>query len=87
MQIYLSIPGCQNVAKILQLNCKLEMDRYKIKLSLLLFLLSIRHFTVVGLVAWSLTESEAGVDLVLIETSLLFLCKFLIVSMRTASST
>ena len=35
------------------------------------------HFTVVCLVAWPLNESEAGVDLVLTETSLLFLCKFL----------
>ena len=35
------------------------------------------------LVAWPLNESEAGVDLVLIETSLLFLLKF----MRTASFT
>ena len=31
-------------------------------------------FTVVCLVAWPLNESEAGVDLVLIETSLLLLC-------------
>ena len=29
---------------------------------------------VVCLVAWPLNESEAGIDLVLIETSLLFLC-------------
>ena len=35
----------------------------------------IDHFTVVCLVAWPLNESEAGVDLVLIETSLLFICK------------
>ena len=41
-------------------------------------------FTVV---AWPLNESEAGVDLVLIETSLLFICKFLLISMRTASLT
>ena len=34
----------------------------------------IDHFTVVCLVAWALNESKAGVDLVLIETSLLFLC-------------
>ena len=33
----------------------------------------IDHFTVVCLVAWPLNESEAGVDLVLLETSLLFL--------------
>ena len=42
-------------------------------------------FTVVCLVAWPLNGIEAGVDLVLIETSLLFLCKFLVISMRTAS--
>ena len=33
----------------------------------------------------ALNESEAGGDLVLMETSLLFLCKFLLISMRTAS--
>ena len=36
--------------------------------------LSIDHFTVVCLVAWPLNESEAGDDLVLIETSLHFSC-------------
>ena len=35
----------------------------------------IDHFTVVGKVTWRLTGSEAGVDLVLIQTSLLLLCK------------
>ena len=34
----------------------------------------IDHFTVVCLVAWPLNEGEAGGDLVLIATSLLFLC-------------
>ena len=43
------------------------------------------HFTVVCLVAWPFRYSEAAVDLVSIETSLLFLCKFLLISMRTAS--
>ena len=47
----------------------------------------IDHFTFVCVVAWPLNESEAGVDLVLIETSQLFLCKFLVISIRTASST
>ena len=47
----------------------------------------IDHFTVMCLVAWPLNESEAGVDLVLIETLLLFTCKFLLISMRTASLT
>ena len=42
---------------------------------------------VVCLVAWPLNESEVGVDLVLIETSLLFLHKFLVISMRTVSIT
>ena len=36
---------------------------------------SIDHFTVVGLVTWPLNGSEAGVDLVLIQTSLFLLCK------------
>ena len=36
---------------------------------------SIDHFTVVCLVTWPWIVSEAGVDLVLIETSLLFICK------------
>ena len=47
----------------------------------------IDHFTILCLVAWPLNESEAGVDLVLIETLLLFICKFLLISMRTASLT
>ena len=34
---------------------------------------SIVHFTVVCLVTWPMNESEAEVDLVLIENSLLFL--------------
>jgi len=45
------------------------------------------HFTVVGLVAWPLNESETGVDFVFTETSLLFLCKLLLISMKTASFT
>ena len=44
----------------------------------------IDHFTVVCLVAWPLNENEAGGDLVLIETSLLFICKFLLISTRAA---
>ena len=39
------------------------------------FLAGIDHFIVVGLVTWPLNGSEAGVDLVLIQTSLLLLCK------------
>ena len=46
---------------------------------------SVDHFTVVCLVAWPLNENEAGDDRVLIETSLLFLCKLLLISKRTAS--
>ena len=48
------------------------------------FKVVIDHITVVCLVAWPLNESEAGVDLVLIETLQLFICKFLLISMRTA---
>ena len=39
------------------------------------------------LVAWLLNENEAGGDLVLIETSLLILCKSLLISIRTESLT
>ena len=45
----------------------------------------IDHFTVACLVAWPLNENEAGGDLDLIETSLLVLCKFVVISMRTTS--
>ena len=47
----------------------------------------IHLFTIVCLVTWPLDESEAGSDLVMMETSLLVLCKFLLISVRTASST
>ena len=49
--------------------------------------MTIDHATVVRLVTWPLNESEAGGDLVLIESSLLFLCNFALISMRTASLT
>ena len=45
------------------------------------------HFTNVCLVAWPLNKSKAGVDLVLIEMRMLFLCKFLPISIRTVSLT
>ena len=48
---------------------------------------TIDHFTVMWLVAWPLNENEAGGDLVLIETSLLFFDKLLLISIRTASLT
>ena len=44
----------------------------------------IGHFAVECLVSWPWIESEAGVDLVLIETSLLFVYKCKLVSIRTA---
>ena len=47
----------------------------------------IDHFTVVCLDAWPLNETEARVDLVYIKTSLLSSCKFVLISMRTASLT
>ena len=47
--------------------------------------MQIGHITVMCLVAWSLNENEAGVDLGLVETSLLFLCKFMLISMRAPS--
>ena len=45
--------------------------------------LLIAHFTVVCLVTWPLSGSEAGVDLVLIQTLPLFMCKHKLASMRT----
>ena len=44
----------------------------------------IGHFTVVCLVTWPRMESEAGSDLVLIQTSQFFICKCELVSIRTA---
>jgi len=41
----------------------------------------------VCLVAWPSNGDEAGGDLALIETSLLFLCKLALISMRTTSLT
>ena len=43
---------------------------------------AIAHFTVVCLVIWPLSGSEAGGDLVLIQTLLLFICKYKLVSIR-----
>ena len=48
---------------------------------------AIDHFIVNCIVALPLNESEAGVEFVLIETSLVFLYKFLLISLRTASLT
>ena len=48
---------------------------------------TVDHFTVVCLVPWPLNENEAGVDLVLMETSLFFISKFPLINMRTASLT
>ena len=42
------------------------------------------RFPVVCLVAWPVNESEAGGDLVWIETLLPVLCKLLLISMKTA---
>ena len=43
----------------------------------------IGHYTVVCLVTWPMNTSEAGGDLILIQTSLLFLFKWQLVSART----
>jgi len=49
--------------------------------------LAIDPVTVACRVAWPLNGSGAGVDLVLIETLLLFICKFLLISVTAASLT
>ena len=53
----------------------------------ILQMFGIDHFTVVCLVSWPLNENEAGVEFTLMETSLLFLCKLLLISTRTTSLT
>ena len=57
----------------------------KIKLSPILSrgIIMIGHFTVVCLVTWPPNANEAGGDLALIQTSLLFSCKCQLVSIRT----
>ena len=47
----------------------------------------LHYFTVVCLVTWPWIRSEAGGDLVLIQTPLLFISKCKLVSIRTARST
>ena len=49
--------------------------------------LSTGHFTVVCLVTWPCIGSEAGSDLVLIQTSMFFICNCKLVSIWTAWST
>ena len=49
--------------------------------------LQIVHFTFVCIVTWPMNESEAGVDLVLIETAVLFLCKLSLISTTLTSLT
>ena len=42
----------------------------------------IGHLTVMCLATWPCIGSEAGGDLVLVQTSLLFICKYKLVSIR-----
>ena len=64
-----------------------ETGKHDFRSVLLHPMLSTANLTVVCLVASPLNESEAGVDLILKEISLLFLCKFLLISKITASLT
>ena len=54
-----------------QMHCKLQ-EKIHVTPH---FATAIDHFTVADIVTWPLNGSEAGVDLVLIQTSLLLLCK------------
>ena len=72
---------------LVSINVSLENISVKFPAFVNLSCCVIVHFTVVCLVTWPLNESEAGVDLVLIETSLPFLCKFLLITMTTTSLT
>ena len=55
----------------------------KLEKFLQISVVTLTHFTVVLLVTWPLSGSEAEVDLVLIQTLLLFICKYKLVNMRT----
>ena len=61
------------------LNKKFRQKKMKVKISMKNWTFTehgrIDHFIVVSLVAWPWIVSEAVVDFVLIETSLLFICK------------
>ena len=59
-------------------------DMLLCKVRILTFFGSIGHFTVVYLVTWPWIESEAEGDLVLIQTSVVFICKCTTASIRTA---
>ena len=66
------------------------VDKYEIypELQVVIKCKPIDHFTVMlCLFAWPLNKSEDGVQLVLIETSPLSLCKSPLIRMRTASLT
>ena len=72
---------CQEVEKSVEnplFSCRISADFWKHVLSWLrdnnVLVGTIDHFTVACLVAWPLNEGEAGGDLALIETFLLFLC-------------
>ena len=72
---------CQEVEESVEnplFSCRTSADFWKHVLSWLrdnnVLVGTIDHFTVVYLVAWPLNEGEAGGDLALIETLLLFLC-------------
>ena len=59
-----------------QLSIKIEaISQLTAKISTISSYQLIGHFTVVCLVTWHWFESEAGGDLVLIQTSLLFTCR------------
>ena len=61
------VEQCIGIAEVMSLN-PVEAQNF-------LGFFPIDHFTVVSLVTWPLNGSEAGVDLVLIQTSLLLLYK------------
>ena len=92
---------CQGRYLLVQIACQVHLSRktchifplhhqgklVKENLLVQMRLKQIVHFTVVCLVTRPINEGEAGVDLVLIKTSLLFLCKFLLINMTTISLT
>ena len=65
LYLFFYLSRLENVVRVIKGKIIYKITRREMK---------INCFTVACLVAWPLNESEAGVDLALIETSQLFLC-------------
>ena len=94
--VYFVLGALSDPTKVIHTEMMLapeEFDNYQIgvdtDVTFCLKELRVNSFTTttVWLVTWPLNKSEVGGDLVKMETLLLLLCKFLVISMRSASLT